>query len=46
MQHKCYGCMICAEICPVKAIKIKEDEEGFRYILTKAKKETSLVSLA
>lgn len=31
MQHKCYGCMICAEICPVKAIKIKEDEEGFRY---------------
>lgn len=31
IEHKCYGCMICVEICPVKAIKINEDLEGFKY---------------
>jgi coenzyme F420-reducing hydrogenase beta subunit len=26
---KCFGCMACYNICPVNAIKIIEDEEGF-----------------
>lgn len=28
---KCCGCTACYAICPVKAIDMKEDEEGFLY---------------
>ena len=27
----CYGCGACAHRCPVNAIQMKLDEEGFRY---------------
>lgn len=29
----CFGCEACREVCPVKAITMQEDEEGFRYPL-------------
>ncbi|MGN0577441.1 MAG: Coenzyme F420 hydrogenase/dehydrogenase, beta subunit C-terminal domain [Ruminiclostridium sp.] len=29
--NKCVGCGACAVICPVSAIELKEDEEGFLY---------------
>lgn len=29
--YKCCGCEICADICPSKAIVMKEDKEGFKY---------------
>lgn len=28
-DERCTGCMACAEVCPVNAIKVKRDEEGF-----------------
>lgn len=31
-KEDCCGCMGCVNICPQKAINIKEDDEGF-YIL-------------
>ena len=30
-KEKCCGCTTCINICPVKAIKMQEDEEGFLY---------------
>lgn len=30
-NEKCCGCTACANICPVNAIKMCEDEEGFLY---------------
>ena len=30
-KYKCYGCRNCEKICPVGAIELKEDEEGFLY---------------
>jgi len=30
-KEYCYGCGACAKICPVQAIKMKADEEGFLY---------------
>lgn len=30
-KEKCYGCQACRYVCPVKAIKMKEDKEGFIY---------------
>ena len=30
-KDKCCGCGACYAICPVKAISMKEDEEGFQY---------------
>ncbi|WMJ89817.1 polysaccharide pyruvyl transferase family protein [Anaerocolumna sp. MB42-C2] len=30
-KHECYGCYACKEICPVNAIVMEEDKEGFRY---------------
>lgn len=30
-KHECYGCYACKEICPVDAIVMEEDKEGFRY---------------
>lgn len=28
-HYRCTGCRMCAQICPVKAINMKENEEGF-----------------
>lgn len=30
-KEECCGCMACAAVCPVEAIFIVEDEEGFEY---------------
>ena len=30
-KEKCCGCSACADICPVHAIKMKPDQEGFLY---------------
>ena len=30
-KKKCSGCAACYNICPVKAIKMKPDYEGFLY---------------
>ena len=30
-KNKCCGCTACMNICPKKAISMKEDEEGFLY---------------
>ena len=30
-KNKCFGCEACKQACPVSAIKMVEDEEGFRY---------------
>ena len=29
--HNCCGCQACVSICPVHAIEMKENEEGFLY---------------
>lgn len=31
IKSQCLGCEACCQICPVKAIKMENDEEGFRY---------------
>ncbi len=30
-KFNCYGCQVCKEICPVGAISMTEDSEGFKY---------------
>lgn len=30
-KEQCCGCHACANICPVHAIEMREDEEGFLY---------------
>ena len=30
-KFNCYGCELCKDICPVHAIEMIEDEEGFKY---------------
>ncbi len=30
-KTECFGCESCVQICPKKALKMAEDEEGFRY---------------
>lgn len=30
-KEVCYGCTACVNICPVQAMKMKEDEKGFLY---------------
>ena len=30
-KEQCFGCEACVQSCPVDAIVLKEDEEGFRY---------------
>ncbi len=39
-KEKCYGCNACMDSCPVKAIRMKEDKEGFLYPVTDMKKCT------
>ena len=29
--NKCYGCFACYNVCPHKAIEMKENDEGFMY---------------
>lgn len=29
--EQCFGCTACASVCPVKAIKMEADQEGFAY---------------
>lgn len=31
LKHKCTNCMACYNVCPVSAIEIKEDKDGFAY---------------
>lgn len=31
LRHKCTNCMACYNVCPVSAIEIKEDKDGFAY---------------
>ena len=31
ISFNCYGCELCKDICPVHAIEMKEDKEGFKY---------------
>lgn len=37
-KKDCCGCTACMHICPVKCIKMQEDEEGFLYPVTDKKK--------
>lgn len=37
-EKYCYGCGICEKKCPVNAISMKKNEEGFRYPVIEAKK--------
>ena len=30
-KFNCYGCELCKDVCPVHAIEMVEDEEGFKY---------------
>ena len=30
-KNRCCGCMACADVCPCKAIHVREDENGFVY---------------
>lgn len=30
-KERCCGCEACRQICPMKCIEMKEDEEGFMY---------------
>lgn len=30
-KFNCYGCELCKDICPVNAIEMVEDKEGFKY---------------
>ena len=30
-RNKCFGCEACVQICPVDALRMMEDNEGFRY---------------
>ena len=31
IKAECYGCEVCVQVCGVSAIRMEEDEEGFRY---------------
>lgn len=37
-QDQCYGCHACFNICPVRAISMSEDDEGFKYPIIDEKK--------
>lgn len=37
-KRECSGCEACAQLCPVKCISMKEDEEGFYYPVVDAEK--------
>ena len=37
-KNKCCGCHACFNICPKKAIKMKKDENGFKYPIIDKKK--------
>ncbi len=40
-KNKCFGCRACYNICPVKAITMQEDGEGFFYPVIDSSKCTS-----
>lgn len=37
-KNECCGCTACYAVCPVDAIEMKEDEEGFLYPVIDAEK--------
>lgn len=39
-RESCYGCNACKDACPSKAIRMKEDKEGFLYPVTNMEKCT------
>ena len=41
----CVGCYACYSVCPISAIDMKEDSEGFRYPHVDAEKMHSLRGL-
>ena len=40
-KNKCFGCRACVNICPVNAISMQEDEEGFFYPVVNTEKCTN-----
>lgn len=38
LKNQCYGCGACRNICPVSAISMEEDEEGFLYPVIRQEK--------
>ncbi len=32
-KEECCGCRACYAVCPIKAISMQQDEEGFQYPL-------------
>ncbi len=37
-KEMCFGCEVCVQSCPTAAIRMREDEEGFRYPVIESSK--------
>ena len=40
-RNLCHGCTACFAVCPVQALSMKENEEGFKYPVLDSTKCTS-----